>query len=142
MNVTHVIGLWGAQFDIEYDYDLLKCRSGQTKDGVIYRDETGTGCVSDPVSVQKLGPGPNSQGLIRVLSIWNSFAIGNNNTGINGTGSLCELQFETLGNVGTTDLDFIAGKGAPPGVLKVTKWWKGTPSYPVATWIDSSVTVQ
>lgn len=118
VNISEVVSLWGTQFDIEYNPDIITLANYS-------KGEVG-GVAPDGLLVYKVGPGEDGEGVLRVLSKWDDYSDANNGFGVNGSGYICRLEFQTGANKGTTGINFPKGKGDPPGERKIMRVWNGT----------------
>lgn len=128
---------WGAQFDIEYDYNLIRCNRLQATPGSIYDVNTGNWTPADYFDIQFQGSGPNGQGCVRILVDWSSYPPISGGNGINTSGgSLCNLRWGATTNTGVTDTSFV-------GTLILVHVKDGLESaMPGVIWTDSTVSVQ
>lgn len=128
---------WGAQFDVQYDYDLVRCRRLQCTAGSIYDVIGGNLTPADYFDIQFQGTGPNGQGRVRILVDWNTYPPTSGGYGINTSGgTLCNLRWRATTNTGVTDLSFV-------GTLILVQVIAGLESeIPGVTWTNSTVTVQ
>jgi len=118
VNISEVVSLWGAQFDIAYNPDIITLANYS-------RGEVG-GVPADGVMIYKVGPGADGEGILRVLAKWDDYTDANNGYGANGSGYICRLEFQTGANKGTTGINFPTGRGEPPGERKIMRVWGGT----------------
>lgn len=117
VNISEVELLWGAQFDVKYDYSVMTFVSAS--EGKVNRTPP------DGLIAYKVGSGPEQEGLLRVLTKWNIYADAHGGAGVNGSGTICELTFHASPTFVTAHLGFVEGQGDPPGELKIMRAWEG-----------------
>jgi len=118
VNISEVVSLWGTQFDIEYNPDIITFVNAS-------KGEVG-GVPPDGLLLYRVGPGAGGEGVLRVLSKWDDYSDANNGYGVNGSGYICRLEFQTGAKKGTTGINFPKGKGDPPGERKLMRVWNGS----------------
>ena len=118
VNISDVFSLWGTQFDIQYNPDIITFKT--------YSAGAVNGTTPDSLLIYRVGSGPDGEGLIRVLSKWDEYSARNDGFGANGSGFIYKLWFHAGNNSGTTGLSFPTGKGDPPGERKIMRVWNGT----------------
>jgi hypothetical protein len=117
VNISEVEVLWGAQFDIRYDYNVMTYVSADK--GAV------NGTPPDGLLAYLVGSGPDGEGLLRVLTKWDDYAEDHGGYGVNGSGSICELVFHAGPDMASTQLGFVEGQGDPPGELKIMRQYQG-----------------
>ena len=118
VDITEVASMWGAQFDIQYNPDIITFR--WAANGSI------NGTPPDGLVIFREGSGPDGEGLLRVAVKWNEYSEDNGGFGVNGSGTLCRLGFYAGNRSGTSGLSFPEGKGDPPGERKIMRVWNGS----------------
>lgn len=118
VNISEVVSLWGTQFDIEYNPDIITF--------VNYSKGEVGGVPPDDLLIYRVGSGPDGEGMLRVLSKWDEYTDQNEGFGVNGSGYICRLEFQTGSQKGTTGINFPTGSGDPPGERKLMRVWNGT----------------
>jgi hypothetical protein len=133
---------WGAQFDIDYDYNYIRCNRLAATNGSIYDLNNASWVAPDGWSLNLVGSGPNGQGLARVLVYWDAYPPSHGGDGINTSGgTLINLRWRAQLNTGVTDLNFT--DKASMGFLILVKFKDGLDSeIQGVTWTNSSVTVK
>ena len=93
---------------------------------------TGSGAV-DANAIQS--------GLLRIIVDYSDYAAAHSGNGINGSGYLCKLTFNTTAQ-GTSQLAFASGQGNPKGKLTLVKWAAYNQSeIENVSWTNSSIIV-
>ena len=117
VNISRVMSLWGTQFDIKYNPDIITFTH--------YSYGAVNGTPPDALLVYRVGSGTDGEGLLRVLAKWDEYSEANNGFGVNGSGYICRLWFHAGNKTGTTGLGFPTGMGDPPGERKIMRVWNG-----------------
>jgi hypothetical protein len=117
VNITSVEAMWGAQFDVKYDYEILTYVSASP--GAV------NGTPPDAILAHRVGKGPGGEGMLRVMLKWDDYAEAHGGYGVNGSGCLCKLTFYAGPDADVINLGFVEGQGDPPGVLMISRAWMG-----------------
>ena len=126
-----------AQFDIEYDYNLIEARPNAARRGALHEVETGNWTEADFLSVTEI-----EEGLIRIQVTWEEYPGDHGGVGMNTSGgTLAHLKWKAVTGTGNTGLNFagieavsklLVGFGPPPEI----EWTL----HPVI-WVNSSVSL-
>ena len=125
VNWSGCVGLWGGNFDIQYDYDVITYLS-KAKGEI-------EGYPPDTLTVDRVGSGPGGEGKLRVAVDWDGQA-NEFGWGVNGSGYFCALTFHSAASDSTTNISFV-------GDLAMVIWQDWLEYYPEETWVDSTINV-
>jgi hypothetical protein len=128
IRINNVSYMAAAGFDLNFNSSCIAYVSCNATS----RIGTGNGTV-DANAIQS--------GLLRIIVDYSDYAAAHSGNGINGSGYLCKLTFNTTAQ-GTSQLAFASGQGNPEGKLTLVKWAAYNQSeIENVSWTNSSIIV-